>query len=100
MANGNEEALGKIGEFLGSILIDIMGVLSYVVPGIGEASDIATAPITVAWIFEMVSDVEEPDSSAAELLSAFGGIEELAPFIDIIPSATIAWAYKWYVMKN
>ena len=94
----SDEGLQIFGELIGSLIVDAMGLLSYFLPIIGEASDVATAPITVAWIFEMVNDVES-GGSEAEVLAGFGGIEELAPLIDIIPSATIAWAYKLYVMK-
>lgn len=95
------ERFDMVGELLGSVLIDVMGLVSYVIPGVGEFSDIATAPITVYWILEMLTDVDNvsEDSFEAQAFAVFGGLEELAPVIDIIPSATMAWVYKWRYMK-
>lgn len=87
--------LGMWGELVGSIVIDIIGMISYLVPGIGESIDIGTAPLNIWWVYEMLTDVEEPEPYVAEVFSAFAGFEELAPFIDVIPSATLAWLYKW-----
>ena len=94
MSDGVE--LGKLGEFFGSIVIDVLGLVSYVVPGVAELIDIGIAPLTAYWIFEMLTDVEEPDKYVSGLFSLFGGAEELSVGLDVIPSATIAWVYKWY----
>jgi hypothetical protein len=95
-----DPGIGKYGELFGSIIIDIVGLASYLIPGIGEASDIATAPINAAWVLDMLNDVEgSEDDLVAEAFATFAGAEELAPFIDIIPSATLAWIYKWFFLK-
>lgn len=89
----------KAQEFIGSIIIDLIGLLSYLLPGIGESTDIATAPLNLAWIYGMFDDDGEVTTGEGAL-SAFGLVEEAAPFIDIIPSATIAWYYKWYMTRE
>ena len=89
--------LGRWSELVGSIVIDIIGVISYLVLGIGESIDLGTAPLNVWWVYAMLDDVEEPEPYVAEVFSAAAGFEELAPFIDVVPSATLAWVYKWYL---
>ena len=73
-----------------SLLIDILGVLSYFIPGIGELTDIVFSVITAVAIFK---------SYHSYGWAAFGFLEEILPFTDAIPSATIAWLY-WFVIKE
>lgn len=69
------------------ILLDVVGLLSYVLPALGEWMDIAWAPIS-AFLFSRL----------------FGGIkgtilvflEEILPFTDIIPTFTITY----FIRKN
>ena len=69
------------------ILLDLIGMLSYVVPGMGELIDAVWAPIS-AFLFSRL----------------FGGIkgtilvflEEILPFTDIIPTFTITY----FIRKN
>lgn len=98
----SEPGFGKYTELVLSILLDIVGLFSYFIPGVGEATDIATAPLNVAWILEMFNDLE-PDEDLGiwgDVVAGLGGLEELAPFIDVIPSATIAWGIKWLYAKG
>ena len=69
------------------ILLDVVGLLSYVLPALGEWMDIAWAPIS-AFLFSRL----------------FGGIkgtilvflEEILPFTDVIPTFTITY----FIRKN
>ena len=69
------------------ILLDLIGMLSYVVPGMGELIDAVWAPIS-AFLFSRL----------------FGGIkgtiiaflEEILPFTDVIPIFTITY----FIRKN
>lgn len=69
------------------ILLDVVGLLSYVVPGMGELIDAVWAPIS-AFLFSRL----------------FGGIkgtilvflEEILPFTDVIPTFTITY----FIRKN
>lgn len=76
------------------IIMDLLGCVSFVIPGIGEFSDIIWAPLS-AFIF----------------LKTFGGrfgvfgavldfVEEALPFTDIIPSFTIAYFLKRHILKK
>ena len=76
------------------IVMDLVGMASYVFPVIGEYSDIAWAPIS-ALIFTKLFGGR---------LGTIGGIlnflEEIVPFTDIIPSFTIAWFIRKRAMEK
>lgn len=78
--------------FLG-LLFDGMGLLSFVVPGIGEFSDIIWAPIS-AWL--MTKLYKGKLGQAAGLVTF---VEELIPGSDFIPTFTLMWFYT-YVFKR
>ncbi|HMJ48737.1 MAG TPA: hypothetical protein VK498_15500 [Ferruginibacter sp.] len=67
------------------ILMDIIGYASFSIPVIGEVSDIIWAPIS-ALIFARTFG-----GRLGTLGSVFNFIEEFLPFLDFIPSFSIAW---------
>jgi hypothetical protein len=71
-----------------AIGIDIMGCMSYIIPGIGELFDAFLAPLSAILVYIFFKKKLK--------WAAFNFIEEIIPGIDIIPSATIAW-YSMYV---
>jgi hypothetical protein len=84
MANRDES---KMILFLGlSILIDLIGVLTYIFPGVGETFDLAWAPISAAILHTMYGNW---------LLTITNLVEEIAPGLDIIPTALIAWYFTF-----
>jgi hypothetical protein len=74
-----------------SIVIDIIGIITYFVPGLGELFDLGWAPISGFLVYMLYG-------------SAFFGIanalEELLPFTDFIPAATLAWLYYKFIKKE
>jgi len=72
------------GKLAVSLLIDAIGSFSYLIPGVGEAGDIAWAPIQGVLLSAMYSE-------STPYAAQFGFIEELLPFTDIIPTATLCW---------
>lgn len=78
--------------FLG-LLFDGIGMLSFMIPGIGEFSDVIWAPIA-GWL--MTRLYKGRVGQAAGLI-AFA--EELIPGLDIIPTFTLTWIYT-YVLKR
>lgn len=72
------------------ILMDLIGMASFLFPAMAEFTDIIWAPIS-AYIFNKLFGGR---------LGAIGGvlnfIEEIVPFTDVIPSFTIAW----FIRKN
>lgn len=74
--------------FLG-LLFDGIGMLSFVIPGIGEFSDVIWAPIA-GWL--MTRLYKGKIGQAAGVVTF---IEELVPGLDVIPSFTIMWLYTY-----
>lgn len=79
-----------------SIILDIVGMLTYLIPLLGEVGDVIFAPFYGLVIFIMYR--------RRMLSAAIGGttglIEELLPETDIIPTATIMWIYTYIMRKD
>lgn len=67
------------------ILMDIIGMATYIFPALGEIADAVWAPISAFIFYQMFGG----------RFGMIGGVlnflEEIIPFTDIIPSFTIAW---------
>jgi len=67
------------------IVFDLIGMASYLLPGIAETFDLVWAPISGVLFFLFFGG----------RFGVIGGVlnflEEIVPFTDIIPSFTIAW---------
>ncbi|CAL8466874.1 g6410 [Coccomyxa elongata] len=59
---------------------------SYIVPGAGNISDIGWAPVQAFIVHHLYNN---------RLLTTLSFIEELLPFTDIVPSATIGWLMEY-----
>ena len=78
--------------FLG-ILFDAIGMLSFVVPFIGEFLDVIWAPLAgflMTWMYK---------GTIGRVGGVITFLEEILPFSDFIPTFTLTWIYK-YVIKN
>eukprot|EP00747_Dinoflagellata_sp_TGD_P191214 gnl/TRDRNA2_/TRDRNA2_54292_c0_seq1.p1 gnl/TRDRNA2_/TRDRNA2_54292_c0~~gnl/TRDRNA2_/TRDRNA2_54292_c0_seq1.p1 ORF type:complete len:335 (-),score=43.14 gnl/TRDRNA2_/TRDRNA2_54292_c0_seq1:279-1283(-) len=69
------------------ILVDIGGDASFLLPGLGELSDVAYAPLEGFLLSKLFG------SSA---ISGIGFVEEALPFTDEIPTATLAWVVETF----
>ena len=76
------------------LMMDIIGCLSFVIPGIGEFADVIWAPLS-AFIF-----LRTFGGRFGAFGAALNFLEEALPFTDIIPSFTIAFFLKKYVFSN
>jgi hypothetical protein len=74
--------------FLG-LLFDALGMLSFVLPGIGEFSDVIWAPLA-GWL--MTRMYKGKIGQAAGVVTF---VEELIPGLDVIPTFTIMWVYTY-----
>lgn len=85
----------KYKKLLLSILLDGFGMLSFVIPGLGELFDVIWAPLSAYLILKMYKGAF---SKVASIIS-FG---EEAGFIgtDIIPTFTLSWVYEQLFMKE
>jgi len=76
------------------ILFDLIGMISFTIPLIGEFSDVVWAPISgllIAWMYK---------GASGKIGGIFGFIEEAFPFTDVIPTFTLMWFYTYYFKKK
>lgn len=71
-----------------SLLVDLIGSSSYLLPFVGEGADIVWAPVQTILIMAMY-DKTSPN------LKYVSFVEEILPFTDIVPSATIGWLMQF-----
>jgi hypothetical protein len=83
----------KRSKLIAGIIFDLIGMASYLLPGIGELTDVIWAPIS-GYLMTKVYP-----GKAGVYAGAFATIEELTPGLDIIPSFTLMWLYT-YVIKG
>ena len=76
-----------------SLIFDVVGLVSYTIPSVGEFTDIIWAPIS-AWL---MSKLYSGKSGKVAAIVTF--VEEVSPFSDIIPTFTLMWIYT-YVIKT
>ena len=67
------------------IIMDLIGMASFIFPGMGEFTDIIWAPISGYIFFKLFG------GRLGIIGSVLNFLEEIIPFTDIIPSFTIAW---------
>ncbi|HMQ43586.1 hypothetical protein [Mariniflexile maritimum] len=79
--------------FLG-ILFDALGYVSFIIPGIGEFSDIVWAPLS-GWLMTRLYK-----GKMGKIAGVFTFIEEALPGFDFIPSFTLMWIYTYVFSKE
>ena len=77
-----------------AIALDIVGMMSFLVPGVAELTDVVWAPIAAVANFLLFRGF----TGAAGGMGTF--LEELLPATDWIPSFTITWGIKYIVREN
>lgn len=82
-------------KLLASVLIDLAGNISYIGNLIGliggEITDSVFAPISAMLVYLLYRN---------ETIAWINGIEEILPYTDIIPTATIGWFYERFRSKR
>jgi len=68
-----------------ALIIDFVGLASYLFPSLGELFDGFWAPISALLVYLLFGRKLS--------WASFTFIEELFPYTDIIPSATLAWYF-------
>lgn len=79
---GGGEGLNQEAKLLISVLIDLVGILTFALPGLGEAGDVAWAPVSALLVQYLYGNAA---------LTGLALVEELLPGADFIPTATIGW---------
>ncbi|KDN56251.1 hypothetical protein FEM21_08030 [Flavobacterium seoulense] len=75
------------------IIFDIIGMLSFTIPFLGEFSDVVWAPISGFLLAKMYK------GRVGKIGGIISFLEELFPLTDIIPTFTLTWIY-YYVIKK
>jgi hypothetical protein len=84
----------KSSKLFYSIVFDLVGMISYAIPGIGELTDIIWAPIAG---YLMSKIYPGKTGKRAGIITT---IEELIPGLDIIPTFTLTWIYTYLIKKE
>lgn len=78
-----------------SILFDGIGMLSFIIPFVGEFSDVIWAPLSAYLIYQMYNGIE------GKVASVVSFIEEVGIFgTDLLPTFTLTWIYKYVIKKQ
>jgi len=80
--NSPPTCISSLAKLIASIGIDALGNATYAVPGVGEYGDAVFAPASAVMLKMMYN---------ANGIALINLAEELCPFTDVIPTATIAW---------
>jgi hypothetical protein len=84
----------KTKKLILGLLFDAIGMLSFVIPYIGEFGDVVWAPLAG---FLMTKMYEGRVGKVAGILTF---VEEIIPFTDVIPSFTLTWMYTYWVTRS
>ncbi|MGB5228405.1 MAG: hypothetical protein WBN55_09080 [Eudoraea sp.] len=79
---------------LWGLLFDGLGMLSFMIPGIGEFADLIWAPIA-GWLMTRMYK-----GNPGKIAGVIAFIEEIVPGLDIIPSFTLMWLYTYIFQKD
>lgn len=79
--------------FLG-IVFDLMGMITYLIPFLGEFADTIWAPIAAFSLSYMYK------GTIGKVGGVIGFIEEILPFSDFIPTFTLTWIYTYVIKKQ
>lgn len=81
----------KNKELIYSLIIDAVGMGSYLIPALAEVSDVVIAPVSALLVYAIY---KTPIGAITDF------VEELLPGTDIIPTASIIWYYKYQINKD
>tara|TARA_R110002049_G_scaffold38978_2_gene120351 strand:- start:8748 stop:9017 length:270 start_codon:yes stop_codon:yes gene_type:complete len=86
--------MNKYKKLVLSILFDAIGCVSFIIPGIGEFSDIVWAPFS-GWIMTKLYK-----GKAGKIAGFISFVEEALPGFDVIPTFTLMWIYTFVFKKE
>jgi hypothetical protein len=86
--------ISKYNKLLLSILFDAIGYASFIIPGIGEFTDIIWAPVS-AWLM-----IKMYKGNTGKIAGVISFIEEILPGLDVIPTFTLTWLYTYILKKS
>lgn len=84
----------RLPHILLCILLDVIGMASFLLPALGEFSDVVWAPVSSILFYLLFG------GRIGLIGGVFDFIEEILPFTDVIPTFTIAWFIRRYEVKE
>ncbi|EHO06116.1 hypothetical protein [Myroides odoratimimus] len=84
----------KYRQLFVGIFMDLIGYLSYAIPGVGEIADLVWAPVSAYILARMYP------GKVGKIAATVNFIEELSPGLDFIPTYTITWFYTYFGKKQ
>ncbi|RZN82674.1 MAG: hypothetical protein EVB11_07440 [Winogradskyella sp.] len=84
----------KYSKLLLSLFLDAMGYISFIIPGIGEFSDIIWAPLAGFIMTKLYK------GKTGRIAGVIAFLEEAFPFSDVVPTFTVMWFYTYILNKK
>ena len=84
----------KYSKLLLSLFLDAMGYISFIIPGIGEFSDIIWAPLSGFIMTKLYK------GKSGKIAGVIAFLEEAFPFSDVVPTFTVMWFYTYILNKK
>jgi len=84
----------KYSLLIAGVIFDLIGMLSFIIPGIGEFSDVIWAPLASFLIYKMYKGTEGKIGGLVTF------VDEIMPGLDVIPTFTLMWIYKFLIKKG
>ncbi|MGG8498046.1 hypothetical protein ACQY1Q_16700 [Tenacibaculum sp. TC6] len=72
-----------------SLVLDAVGYVSFLIPGLGELSDVVWAPVSAYLMTKMYK------GNKGKIAAAVTFIEEAMPGLDVIPTFTLMWLFTY-----
>lgn len=85
--------MNKYAKLILGIGLDAVGYVSFLIPGIGEFSDIIWAPLSGYIMTKLYK------GKPGKIAGVIAFVEEALPGLDVIPTFTLMWLYS-YVFKK
>lgn len=79
----------KYIKLAGSILLDAVGYVTFLIPGVGEFGDVIWAPASAYIMTKMYK------GKKSRIAATISFVEEALPFTDVIPTFTLMWFYVY-----
>ena len=76
------------------LLFDALGFVSFIIPGIGEFSDIIWAPVSGYLMTKLYA------GKPGKIAGIVTFVEEALPGFDVIPTFTLMWFYTYVFKKD
>lgn len=90
----NTMNLNKHQKLFLSILLDAVGYASFIIPGVGEFTDIVWAPASAYLMTKLYK------GQKGKIAGVVSFVEEAVPGLDVIPTFTLMWLYSYVFEKS